>query len=514
MFPLQQESYPTEFNKLSYNKMKSATMNQPYSQPTSKFAGSVGGTIKSMLGDKSRTYFTLEHKTQTEKYKVGTTEEFIGDYVELGRGNRYAVSFGEDCSTVSRPHAVIVRQGEGWMLRSLSHSNPTLLNNRPIQGDTFLGNGDQIQLSHKGPKMIFLATSSQKIGTLGLTARFSAMRREVLRPYKAVLAALSLLLIASFGLTLYYDKKHSEADIIQAGQIGKLDVSISDLNKKLVRNDSIENASKAKIAGLMQEIGDLKKTVKNQGNSLPPPPEVLTLIKGLYYIMTESLEINGKKIDLGVSGTGFLLNDGRFVTARHVAMPWLYGIDGSDKLMLALNNHYANDHESVVHNFVAINAHDPSKVLRFSTNKGSKLNENEDHVGPFDIEGTTITLQIGTHTQDWIVFQTTQQGSGLQSGAASACSMNPATQLFALGYPQKSVSKKEDIAKPTYAPLTVGRAGCHEGLLWITDRNIEQGNSGGPVFRITGKNTYEVVGIVSAGIANTQGILVPISSIN
>ena len=42
----------------------------------------------------------------------------------------------------------------------------------------------------------------------------------------------------------------------------------------------------------------------------------------------------------GISGTGFLLNDGTFVTARHVVEPWYYG---DDNLSVKLNLYSSNE---------------------------------------------------------------------------------------------------------------------------------------------------------------------------
>ncbi len=110
-----------------------STISQPKS--TEKFTKSVTGSLKSLVGSKGRTFFILEHKTSSKKFRIGQSTEYLGDYVELGRGNSFTVNYGDDCPTVSRPHAAIVREGNGWVLRSLSKSNPTLVNRRPLQKD-------------------------------------------------------------------------------------------------------------------------------------------------------------------------------------------------------------------------------------------------------------------------------------------------------------------------------------------------------------------------------------------
>ena len=49
------------------------------------------------------------------------------------------------------------------------------------------------------------------------------------------------------------------------------------------------------------------------------------------------------------------------------------------------------------------------------------------------------------------------------------------------------------------------------GVINISGRSFDRGNSGGPVFMKT-NNGYVVVGIVSAGMG-TQGMIIPISKI-
>ena len=66
--------------------------------------------------------------------------------------------------------------------------------------------------------------------------------------------------------------------------------------------------------------------------------------------------------------------------------------------------------------------------------------------------------------------------------------------------------------KPIYGNCTVAKDGLENGVILITNRNFEQGNSGGPVFaKVNG--TYKVVGLVSAGAGSSIGLIVPISVI-
>jgi hypothetical protein len=492
--------------------MSKTIVNEPQSQPTSKFAGSVGGTVKSMLGGASRSYFILEHKTQTSKYKIGKSEEFIGDYVELGRGSKYAVSFGEDCSTVSRPHAAIVRQGEGWVLRPLSRNNPTLLNNRAIQSDTPLGNGDQIQLSHEGPKMIFLATSGLKVGTLGLTARFNAMRREALRPYRTALWSLAVLLVAVIGLAGY-------EIICIVDRLDKVNKQLKEAEERLAFNAESNNKAMEALKEKMKEdstrqsdkVRRLQDEIKNQPPRQPDPePNLAKLHPSVFYIQTDRIEVNGKVLNdkegnsVRISGSGFLLEDGRFVTARHVAQPWLFNPQESESMLLA-NYLSTNEDAEVIHYFKIVNE---NKQVYALSSKDISINDSDDEINDFqDAKGNPFKIRFGSLSQDWASIQTNLK-EGLKSGADQACSLKAATPLHVLGHPLGVGAGKA----PVYSEVKVGRDGCQEGLIWITSQNIDSGNSGGPVFHRTSQG-FSVVGVVSAKYGSSQGVFVPLSKV-
>ena len=72
------------------------------------------------------------------------------------------------------------------------------------------------------------------------------------------------------------------------------------------------------------------------------------------------------------------------------------------------------------------------------------------------------------------------------------------------------VNNPNDI-KPLYNECNVARDGLSNGVIYISNRGFDQGNSGGPVFTKT-NNRYVVVGIVSGG-AGAQGLVVPITAI-
>lgn len=160
-------------------------------------AGSVGAGVGAIFNASGRTYYILEHKTNSKYHHAGESQKIIIDQVELGRDASCQVRFDESFDTVSRKHAAIVRDGNNWQLVHLSSSNPTLVNGRPIQGVYYLQSGDEIQLSGKGPRMGFIQPQGSQglTSSIKLTERMNLFRQQALSPYRRAIWALSILLI-------------------------------------------------------------------------------------------------------------------------------------------------------------------------------------------------------------------------------------------------------------------------------------------------------------------------------
>ncbi|MFZ4401318.1 MAG: FHA domain-containing protein [Bacteroidales bacterium] len=99
--------------------------------------------------------FFLLHKKSSEKYKAGYLQRLNGSNVTLGRSSSCTVSFGETYSTVSREHASISKQGESWVIKHISQTNPTYVNGKIVKDQFFLFDGDIIRLSDQGAEMVF-----------------------------------------------------------------------------------------------------------------------------------------------------------------------------------------------------------------------------------------------------------------------------------------------------------------------------------------------------------------------
>ena len=260
-------------------------------------AGSVGAGMGAIFNASSRKFYILEHKTDSAYHHAGESQKIIVDQIELGRDSSCQVRFDESFETVSRRHAAIVRDGEGWKLIALSQTNATLVNGQPIDGEWHLSSGDEIRLSSKGPLMGFIIPQGKTAMTnsIGLTERMNLFRQQALRPYKtavAILAIVFALAVAGLAYWVYAN------------------------NAKIEGEKAIKEAEVAEAKAAEQNwFADLEKCND-----------------AVYYVRMDNLVVydpeNQEIVTFNTSdiigGTGFLLDDGRFVTARRVVEPWFY----------------------------------------------------------------------------------------------------------------------------------------------------------------------------------------------
>ena len=87
----------------------------------------------SLFNAGGRRFYSLEHKVTSKYHRAGECQRIIVDEIELGRASTCQVRFDESFDTVSRRHAAIVREGDGWKLVQLSRTNSTYLNGRRVE---------------------------------------------------------------------------------------------------------------------------------------------------------------------------------------------------------------------------------------------------------------------------------------------------------------------------------------------------------------------------------------------
>ena len=210
----------------------------------------------------------------------------------------------------------------------------------------------------------------------------------------------------------------------------------------------------------------------------------------------------------GWSGTGFILDNGKFVTARHVAEAWYFWYNGGnvDREKSVLNA-IVNQGGKVVCHFIAVSS--SGITLEFSSNQ-FRIDRSHDKAYNTD-DGTVYTVgQLDNTDYAYISVN----GSGLPFDSNKSNNLERGTNLTVLGFPYGLGANSPSDITPIYGNGIVAASGLQNGVILTTDSNYEQGNSGGPVFYTNSNGKLMVVGIVSAGIGNNTGFVVPISVIN
>lgn len=505
--------------------MRNATT-QPYHKT---FAGSVGAGMGSLLNPSGRKYYILEHKVSSRYHKAGENQEIIVDQIELGRDAHCQVRFDESFDTVSRHHAAIVREGDNWKLVQLSKTNTTFLNGFPVKNEWYLQNGDEIQLSVNGPKLGFIIPMGKKstVGSIGLTRRLSLFRQQALRPYKNAITALAcLLMLFAFGggwrlYDLHQENRRLNAAVAQS----------QEEQKRLARaNDSIAKQVVEKgqmIKGLQERITQFEKGVTESVSSSSVETRVQSIdnsalktcdanvffIKALGFDVKtpdgESYRIkcgSGEKQIPGWSGTGFLLSDGRFVTARHVVEAWRYlSKDNSvDDNMFMLNAIESNG-GSVTAYFGAVSSSGVKFVF-----KSSQCHINSQNDEEFHAENGMRLVLASPDGMDCATVHTDRKG-GLPFDPQISTQLERGTKLTVLGFPLGLGASAGGVS-PIYGSAIVASEGLQNGGILTTDTNFEKGNSGGPVFLQGKDGQLTVIGVVSAIAGRSTGFIVPIAA--
>lgn len=490
--------------------------------------GSVGAGVGALFNGNGRRYFILEHKDSSKYHKAGESQKIIIDQVELGRDSHCQVRFDESFPTVSRKHAAIVKDGDRWKIVPLSKINSTYLNGRRIENEWYLENGDEIQLSTGGPRMGFIVPAGKQslVSSIKMTERLDLFRKQALRPYKTaiVVMAVMLLLISCGGGYKIYDQHLinqrlvAQQDSIKADN-DTLKVRIANTSEELARNVDV-------ISDLEKQIANLKgryprSNINGGGGKTPPPPKETVDLKGMekdvYYIGLLGYQItdaNGQtgvaevgdslfeeKVS-GMSGTGFLLSDGTFVTARHVTEPWYYS---SDNLSVKLNI-CATNGIKVDALLYAVSPAGNEYILKSSD---FKYDRSQDKIIPFTEDFKIREVSIGSSDH---ASASVGGGGSLSYDSQLSKNLKAGDKLIILGYPL-GLGKSGGSVAASYSSAEVARDGLADaGYILTTTTGFEHGNSGGPVFaERDGKNI--VIGIVSAGAGRSTGFVVPISRV-
>lgn len=476
-----------------------------------KFSASVGAGMKSLFSAGGRTYYVLEHKLNSAKHKAGEKQEIIIDYIELGRGPKCQVQFDETQASVSNQHAAILREEGNWKLRHLSRTNETLLNGRPIKNEWYLQSGDEIQLSIGGPKLGFIVPSQNSVGSIGLSRRLSLFRQQALRPYKTAITLLSLFFIVLaggggfWGYRLWNENQDLAKQLDdQVKLIANIDANILNQKKQnQAQIDSIKRQANNEIEAAERRI---RKSIQvgntggyALGNGALSNEQLQQCMNDVYYLFAYKVEVilsDGRVAtipEFGWSGTAFLLDDHRLVTARHCVFGWQYPADDPKSLAVSRAE---NAGARVKAYFVALSQNGDKFELTSDNFKNNGSFGSYD-TGKVDENGDAIILNLGeSNNADWSFARVNKKGF-LTAGDELSTRLPANTPLVIIGYP-RSIGVNFETAEvtPQCNNLTTSQNGLSDdGTIRVTN-SVDHGNSGGPAL-LSNDGKVLVVGVAS-----------------
>ena len=512
---------------------------------TRSLRGSIGAGVNALFNGEGRRYYILEYRDSSGYYKAGQQQKIIVDQAEMGRGSGCQVKFDESFKTVSRRHAVIVRDGDRWKLVPLSTTNTTFLNGRPLETESYLENGDEIQLSVGGPRLgfIVLAGKQSLVSSIKMTERFNLFRKQALRPYKRAIVAMCVIIVGlviwgSINTIKIIDLDNKKAELM---------VKIQELEKKDSTNVAEIDTLNKKLVKLNDKAPVIKTIVKYVSSYTPPKPRVLKdslkkddpksvgtdelakCMKDVYSVTVTPL-INEKPIVLADgsvyywTGTGFLLDNGCFVTAQHMVNYNSIGVSDGE-----LNRDDARN---------AINAGYYASLIRFRMTCTSSKGDTFGYTYSYNDSPFICGRVSGRHTypfkdesgQSWNVFINTfgggdwayavhpqKQKGQLVFDSNFSRNLPVDTELFILGFPSGQGTKAQGVISPVLSKASTSRQGLEDdGTIKTSNDDSDHGNSGGPVLaKKDGK--YVVVGILSGAdygsdITHRKGRVIPIGA--
>lgn len=469
--------------------------------------GSVGAGVNALFNGSGRRFYILEHRDASMYYKAGESQKIIVDQIELGRDSNCQVRFDETFETVSRRHAAIVREESRWKLVQLSKTNTTFLNGRPIETEWYLENGDEIQLAVGGPRLGFIIPAGKQslVSSIKMTERLNLFRKQALAPYKRALWAMSIIFIfAISGLGFWGNKSlnflHNEVNSLRNGAV-KMQKELSAYADSLKRE-------RRKLDSLMK--------IKPKTIVVNPAKNIDKLISSIeddvFFIRTTKVVVTDgvETIEIpkyGWIATGFLTSDGRFVTAKHCVEGWKFmGGTPSDKDALGLCAYAMNTKGCKI--VAYMEARSKTKTLTFKSTdfKMDRSTERAETIA----EGIVWHFEKGDHS-DWAYIQTQNKGSIIVDENLSN-TLPVAAELHVLGFPHGWGAIDTYNFSCQYGSCKTSQRGVDNGIIKVSARNYESGNSGGPVlYNDNGK--LKAVGIVSYGRGENFGGIVALSNL-
>jgi len=474
--------------------------------------------------------YTLEYLSPGRSKKTGEFETIVIPRIEIGRTTSCTVQFGDDYPTVSRKHAAIERRGNDYILIHISQTNPTLLNGVPVEKESMIKNGDEIQLSMEGPKLRFNVTPTGT-ANMGFTRKIGLVTRQAIKPYRTLVLSLLVLIIVIGGVggwIIYHQNKKVMIlqDSLQEVEERRIQDSI-----KLAEQFEKQTESTARQLEVLLNSNTKNIALINQLNKKIDEMEPLEIIiqpsgitfyeqfrENIYFL--EVIEIivsmpdgTSQKVNMRWTGTAFLCSDGKLVTARHCIQGWRYS---QDEVSQVLNFAELNGGKLFI-KFRATASNnwfefDYSKVILDESNDKTLTQTIELVRGRRKEKHNIYFKYAHDWSSDWAYFQT-DNTSNIEIDTDLSTGLKAGQRVYILGFSLGKGGPEEGKVNPLFSESNIGQEGISSsGLITITSRSFEQGNSGGPAFVQSG-DQYKVIGVVSKGEFDATGSFATIAYI-
>lgn len=476
----------------------------------------VGTGMSALAGGNGRRFYVLEHRDSSKYHKAGESQKIIIDQIELGCNPDCQVRFDQDTwGVVSRRHAAIEREGNRWKLIHLSTTNSTFLNGKKIETQWYLENGDEIQLAVGGPRLGFIAPEGKQglVSSIKMTERLELFRKQALKPYKRAIAAMAVILVLALGSlgtwNVLMQKDFNE-------QIAQAKAKLQSISGKNAELDSLLKAAQKE----QERMNALIVKYKNRTSVTKivyPNVDLDKLLAGVeddvFFIRTTKVVVTDgeETVELpnyGWIATGFLTSDGRFITAKHCVEGWKFvGGTPSDPEALAMCAFAMNKNGCKI--VAYMEARSKTKTLTFKSSDFTMDSSTERAEKITD--GLVWHFERGYHS-DWAYVRTNQKGSIVVDEKLST-NLPVGADLHVLGFPHGWGAIDTYNFSCQYGSCKTSQRGVDNGIIKVSARNYESGNSGGPVlYNDNGK--LKAVGIVSYGRGESHGGIVALSNLH
>lgn len=474
--------------------------------------GSVGAGMGALFNGSGRQFYVLEHKNASKYHHAGESQKIIIDQIVLGRDGNCQVRFDDESwPSVSRRHAAIEKDPQGWKIIPLSQTNSTLVNGHAIDKEWHLQNGDEIQLAINGPRLGFIVPAGKQslVSSIKLTERLNLFRAQALRPYKRAIAALCAVLVVACGVGGYVIWNQQKDIVILNNNAKELEAYTARLDSLISAQQKVIDAQRAEIEVITNRSKELEKKLP-----IDISKHIAKAKKDVYAVRTElTFTITGWGTQTFTSwGTGFLLADGRFMTARHVVHPWMY-----ENVDLMIMNALSQKFEDVTLS-AKITAYStegsftiPASAFKCDSSRDVSFSYNHKTYGELILKAAHPLKfedgqSLGTDEmwgQDWAYAHVDRKG-GLEIDASLSRNLNAGTKVHVLGFPAGlGIEDGRTSIEPIYNEMAVSRDGLNKAECIMVSEGAAHGNSGGPVFATKNGRLY-VIGIVSRKEEATQ----------